>query len=304
MYYICENDNPNKAYQLFIRIFNIVKIEKNEIIIPKIPKIKKNGQSIIKRLNIKKRENTIKRLSKKTIDLLNKTNCDKIALSKELKKEEKFVNYLYSENIEVVDGKFLFSLLAPEILEYIIIKKKMDEKKLRIAILVNDINQIVIENMKIIAEKCKNITIVTRHINRIRELQRKLYDNQGIVVVVSNNRRRALYRSNIILNFDFPEEILNKYTINERANIINFRNKIKIYKKRFNGINIHDYEIKLKGEKLKEIVNYNEKIIQDNFLKDIYEGQFYKSQNMKELRKRIEEDKVKILYLIGSNTIY
>lgn len=307
MYYICENDKPNKWYQLFIRVLNIVKIEKNEIIIPQIPKLKlieKNRQSIEKRASIKKREKFIKKISKKTVNLLNKTNCNKIVLSKQLKKEEKFVNYLYSKNLEIVDGRFLFLLLAPEIIKYIITKKQINEQKLRIAILVNDLNQIITENIKMIAETCKNITIVTRHINRLRRLQKNLYDNKGIVIAVSNNKRRALSRSNIILNFDFPEEIINKYTINEKANIINFRNKIKIYKKRFNGINVNDYEIKLKEDKIKEMVSYNEKIVQDNYLKDIYEGQFYKNQNIKELRKKIQEDKVQILYLIGNKTIY
>lgn len=307
MYYICENDKPNKWYQLFIRVLNIVKIEKNEIIIPQIPKLKlieKNGQSIAKKNSIKKREKIIKKISKKTVNLLNKTNCNKIVLSKQLKKEEKFVNYLYSKNLEIVDGRFLFLLLAPEIIKYIITKKQINEQKLRIAILVNDLNQIITENIKLIAETCKNITIVTRHINRLRRLQKNLYDNKGIVIAVSNNKRRALSRSNIILNFDFPEEIINKYTINEKANIINFRNKIKIYKKRFNGINVNDYEIKLKEDKIKEMVSYNEKIVQDNYLKDIYEGQFYKNQNIKELRKKIQEDKVQILYLIGNKTIY
>ena len=121
---------------------------------------------------------------------------------------------------------------------------------------------------------------------------------------MTNNKRKALFNTNIILNFDFPEEVVNKFTIYEKAVIINFTNRVKIYKKRFNGININDYEIEVKESKLKELVGYDEELIKRNYIKDIYEANLYKNQSFETLKKTLQDDKVKIKYLCGNTTKY
>ena len=50
-------------------------------------------------------------------------------------------------------------------------------------------------------------------------------------------------KSQIILNIDFPQELINKYNIYDDAVIVNLKGNIKINKKRFNGLNINNYEI-------------------------------------------------------------
>lgn len=159
-------------------------------------------------------------------------------------------------------------------------------------------------NIKNIVKKYKNTTIVTRHIARFKRLQDEMYKQEGIVIAVTNNKRKSLAKTNVILNFDFPEELLNKFSIFEEANIINFSNKVKIYKKRFNGINIYDYDIEFNKNKLYEFISYDEKLIDINFMKDIYEGQLYKNQGFESLRKSIIQDKVEIKYLLSNNTKY
>ena len=159
-------------------------------------------------------------------------------------------------------------------------------------------------NIKEIVRNYRNTIIVTRHIARLKRLQNDMYKQEGIVVAVTNNKRQSLAKTNVILNFDFPEEILNKFSIYEEANIINFSNKVKIYKKRFNGVNIYDYDIKFNENKLEEFVSYDNTLIDKNFKKDIYEAQLYKDQSFESLRKSIETDKVEIKYLLGNNTKY
>ena len=308
MYYIYEDDKPKNLEGFFIKVFKIVKIQNNQIKIAPIPKLKLiekgDGHKVVKRKDFEKREKTIETLAKKTANILNKTNCNKVILSKELKKEKGFVNYLYSQNLNIIDGKFLFKIIAPEVLSYIIKNKKIQEKELKIAILANDINEIVLGNIKLMIQRYKNITIVTRHALRLKKFQKDLYEKEGIAIAVTNNKRKAINKANVILNFDFPEEVLNKYTINENANIINFGNKVKVNKKRFNGTTINDYEIKLKNNKLLEIVEYDKNIIEKNLLKDLYEAQLYKKQSFDILRKIIKKDKVDIRYLLGNNMKY
>ncbi len=159
-------------------------------------------------------------------------------------------------------------------------------------------------NIKNIVRNYRNTIIVTRHIAKLKRLQNELYKQEGIVVAVTNNKRKSLANVNMILNFDFPEEILNKFSIFEEANIINFTNRVKIYKKRFNGINIYDYDIEFNKNRLDEFVSYDNQLVNINFMKDIYEGQLYKNQGFNSLRKVIAQDKVQIKYLLGSNTKY
>ena len=271
MYYIYEDDKPKNLEGFFIKVFKIVKIQNNQIKIAPIPKLKLiekgDGHKVVKRKDFEKREKTIETLAKKTANILNKTNCNKVILSKELKKEKGFVNYLYSQNLNIIDG-------------------------------------IVLGNIKLMIQRYKNITIVTRHALRLKKFQKDLYEKEGIAIAVTNNKRKAINKANVILNFDFPEEVLNKYTINENANIINFGNKVKVNKKRFNGTTINDYEIKLKNNKLLEIVEYDKNIIEKNLLKDLYEAQLYKKQSFDILRKIIKKDKVDIRYLLGNNMKY
>ncbi len=289
MYYIKENDKPGKIYQFFIKLFNIIELNDNLIEVAKIQNLKG-----------KKKERILKKVAKKTIYLLDKTNSKKIVLSKNLKQEDEYKNYLYSKNYDIVDGKYLFTLLASDVLEYIIKKRNIEKKELKIAILANDISNLkgIIYD---IVRKYKNVTIISRHISKLKIIQNELYEKEGIVIAISNNKRKSLLRTNIILNFDFPEETINKFSIYEDANIINFNNKIRIHKKRFNGTNIYDYEIKLKKDKLDEIVNFNKELIKSTYTKDIYEAQLYKQQNFTNLRNKIRDDGVKIKYLLGNN---
>jgi len=69
----------------------------------------------------------IKKLSNKIDKLLEKDGVSSIALSEYLDKNEIFKNYLYSHNINILDGRFLYKCLIHRIIEYIckIRNKKM-----------------------------------------------------------------------------------------------------------------------------------------------------------------------------------
>ena len=103
-------------------------------------------------------------------------------------------------------------------------------------------------------------------------------------------------KSQIILNIDFPNELINKYNINDDAIIVNIRGKIKINKKRFNGLNINEYEIDFREDKK------NNKALNNKFyLKDLYESELYKKLKISEIREKIKRDKVIIKKLVLNN---
>ena len=103
-------------------------------------------------------------------------------------------------------------------------------------------------------------------------------------------------KSKIILNIDFSQELINKYNIKDDAIIVNIKNKVRINKKRFNGLNINDYEIDFRDDK-KDEKSLNNKY----YLKDLYECQLYKKQRISDLKNKLKIDNVYINKLILNN---
>ena len=156
----------------------------------------------------------------------------------------------------------------------------------------------MLENLKIIMQKYKRVNIVTNHIEKFRKIEEQILEKYGIMITVGNNKRKSLSKAKIILNVDFPTELVNNYNIYEEAIIINLKNKVKINKKRFNGININDYEIKFENI---DVLDYKKFAFFDK--KDLYEAMIYKKQPFTNILNKIEKDKVEIEKLYGSNNI-
>ena len=279
MYYIKETDKPSKIAEWF----HLVKLENDTIILP------------ITETSLD--EKTAYRLASKTKKILDKSNSKKIVLSKKVKQQENYVDYLYSYNYEIVDGKWLFQMLIFEVLEYVIKKLKIKNEDIKIGILVNDISSLAIYAIQKLVLKYKYVRIVTNHIELFQNIEEKISQEQGIFINVGNNKRKSLSKTNIILNLDFPTELINRYTMNNTATIINFKGNVKIKNKRFNGLNINDYEISFENF---DDFDYDKDDLYCK--KDIYEASIYKKQPFKYIERKLNKDKVKIVELVGRRT--
>ena len=273
MIYIEKNDKPN----IIEKMLNLIKVQDSTIILT---------------INEKTKEKQIEKIAKKTIKVIGKiSNSKKIVLSKKMKKEEKYINYLNEYGIEIADGRWLFEILLTDIVNYIVEKQKIE--RVNISVLINDLTDKEFENIKLLAQKYTTINIVTNHIEKFRKLEQQLQE-KGIIATITNNKKKSLMKSQIIINIDFPKELINKYRINENAAIINVKKPIKITQKRFNGVTVNDYEIEYRNDIC------NEKFFVDKYnLKDLYEAEMYKRDSFTNLRKKIKNDKVLInkLYL-------
>ena len=279
MFFIQECDKPNKISKMF----NILKLEQDKIILP-IDEEK---------LEIKKAN----KLAIKTKKILDIANCNKVIISKKIKEQPLYTNYLNSYNIEIVDGKWLFEVLSYKTIEYISKVKKIKEEELSVSILINKITETSLHNIRKIARNCKRVNIVTNHIELFKKMENQILDEDGIMITITNNKRKSLSKSNIILNIDFPQELLNQYNIYEEAIIVNIQGNIKIKKKRFNGMCVNDYEIQVLND---EEFDYDKEIRYNK--KDIYEASMYKKQPMENIMRKIKRDKVKIVNLFGENS--
>lgn len=279
MYFIQETDKPNFLF----KAFNIIKLKEDKIILPI------DGEKI--------KSQKAEKLAKKTKKIFDKTNSNKVILSKKIKNNEIYKNYLYTYNLNIVEGKKLFEILSNKIIEYVVQKKNMKKEEIYIAILINNLTEDILENIKIIAKEYKRVNIITNHIRQFKKIEDKLLEEDGVLIYVTNNKKKGLSRSHIILNVDFPSELVNEYQIYEEAILINIRGNIKINKKRFNGIIINDYKI--------EFNNFNEEDYEkkDKYdQKDVYEAQMNLRQPFKYKDILIKKDNVKIIELTGNKT--
>ena len=234
------------------------------------------------------KEKKIKKLAKQ----MQKYKIKTAILSESLYNIEFLRNELYSMNISILDGKYLFKLLTEEVIKYICKKTNTNIEKIEISILTNDVNNINNEIIISLAEKVKTLNIITNHIEEFRNIEEYLYNEKGIIIKISNNYQIALKKTKIIINMDFPGETINKYFVPSKCIIVNINGGIKIKTKRFNGVNINGYNIIIPPKY--KIERYNDKFI--------YEGNLL-GKEYETARKQILEDKIKIKNLIGENGI-
>lgn len=273
-----------------IKTYYIEKMDKHKII---GRKIQLENDNIKIYMDLEKGKNTrklVKRL------LLNETN--NVVIDKELITCEKLINLLRANDIKIFDGKWLEKYLILDILEYIINKKQIIKAETEIAITANEITDLLIEMIKILSKQYKKLTIVTNHIEKLRKIEKEIKEKEGILIILSNNKNKSLLKSQVIINMDFNQELINQYKIYEEAIIINTEESIKIEAIRFNGIVINDYEIEI-GRK--------EFIWRDGIEKyrqrDLIEAELYVRDTYKNIRKKIQKNNIKIKELYGINGI-
>jgi len=206
-------------------------------------------------------------------------------------------NLVKNNNIIFVEGVWLFQYLIFIILEYIFKLQQTELKEQRIDILINEISELTYYQIKEIAQKAKRLKIVTSQIYKFKKIEEELYEKEGIAIELSNNIKKSLIKSNLIINIDFSKDILNKYKINKNAIIIHVNQKVRLDTISFNGINVYGCKIKIEKnikDKFKSIGIYSD--FSSNIL---YESYIYRKDIPKNIIEQIK-DEVKIEYLIGS----
>lgn len=280
MYYVLENDKPN----FFENLFSWIKLEQNKIILP------------LGRIKISNKK--IEKIARKTVNLISFSNSNKIVLSKEIKKKEDFLMLLQSEPIHIVDGKWLFEMLTIDVLDYLCCKMVFKKEDIGVSVLINDENDSRIQIIKELSKQYKTVNLITNHREKFKRIEEQIMEEQGVILMVTNNRKKSLARSKIVVNFDFPEELFQKYSLPEDAVVLNFSEKIEIKNKRFNGVLVQDYEISVGNWCDYDIV------LDEKFdVKDLYESQFYKKQPYDMVRKQMKVDGVCVCKLFGKNGV-
>ena len=138
----------------------------------------------------------------------------------------------------------------------------------------------------------KSLNVISENYIKFNYLEKELYEKKGIAIQLTNNRKKSMLKSDIIINLDFNEEELKKCKIKKDSIIINVNNK-KIKE----VVSIIDYKITIKDKLDSEILKNN---ISDHML---YEGMLYEKYGNNlfiDIQNELEKN-VSINYLILNN---
>ena len=232
----------------------------------------------------------IPKFNDKLLKQLKKDNIKNIVISKKDKQNKEFINNIYSNNMNILDGKILFKHLIPQIVEYLSEVLETNIEDIEITILVNDYSRINLYYINKLISNTKRINIITNNVKKFKSFADSLYTKEAITVPVMNNRNKSLINKKHIINIDFTEEQLKKYKVNRNATIINIENNIKDINKTFTGISINNYELNIKKQE------------NDFELNEIYES-YIIGKKIEEIQRKLHEDNIKIINFIGKRGI-
>lgn len=277
LWYVKTSENSNKIKKMF----NIIETKMYEgKIFCSLP--------IDENTKIKKIITIARKLNRE----LYKNEIDTVVLSEKLQKLTVLKDELYYENIDILDGKRLSEYLIMEIIKYICNSQTRSLSEEQVSILVNENTDLSIENIIDIAKKIKRLNIVTKNIEKFKNIEEYLYNEFGIMIRVSNNPKKDLLNSDIILNIDFSKDILKKYTIPNKCVFVDVNDELKIKQKKFCGVIVNDYQINLPMDC--KIAGFKNEIV--------YESYIY-NKTIDDVRKQIITDNITIKYLLGKNGI-
>ena len=288
---------------IFLKVVFIEKAERRKYIFSKIEfflnscfniiKIKTKQDSKVYYLyfpcNKEIGKNRAKRISYKIAKRLKEDESNTVVLSKSLYIINNLKTALYSNNINILDGRLLFKCLYNKVIDYILNLRGETIENSQIWMTINDYTELNKEIIIDIAKRVKTLNIVTNNINKFRMIEKNLYNDFGILLSISNSKKTSLLKSDIILNIDFSEENLNLYRINSQAIIINFKERIRIYSTRFNGINVNYYSIRMPSKY--KIEGFEDQIVYESIICNY---------NLRKIKEKLENDNIIIENLIGN----
>lgn len=242
----------------------------------------------------------IRDLSNRTLNKLSKylkSNCiNRVCLSDNLLNNDVFLGFLKEDGISYFDGIWLFKHMILDCAEYICTCKKEKLEYQEVSILSNITDWNLIYIIKELATRVRVLNIITNNENKFRKIEKELYEEKGIILNISNNFKRSLIKSDIILNYNYFEEEFNKYALPKKACIINFENEIKNLPKSFEGINASFYEINMPRKYLDKLLffkGFNTSILCESFI--------YKNTLPSNISKEINDNNITISFLEGKN---
>lgn len=257
-------------------------------------KIEKDKDDVIFyiQINNKSHKRKIEKVCERLGKYFYKNNIKNVVLEEELMSNQILKNELYSYNINILDGTMLSKFLVYNVLKKVYQYKNARTEAGEVTILVNENDDINIQTITMIAKEIKRLNIISKDIRKFRKIADYIYNELGILIKLSNNLKTNLKGTDVIVNIDFPEELINQLNIPSNVIIINLPRNINIKSKKFSGINIKSWELDIPNKYKKD--RFNEEII--------YEANIHKKTPIT-IFEQIQNDNLKIKNLLGLNGV-
>ena len=239
--YIKELDKNDKLdellkYPKFIRsiIFYYLKIT-NSFLTVNIDEV--NQKYLLINTNEKVFYKVNKQLKKKKLETKRRIQ---IVIAENLKNYSDIIT-----NASIIDGKNTYVNHIEEVIEYI--TKDIPLEFTDVHILSNSYCVKNVNIIKRLSKKVKTINIITNDISKYEQLEELLLE-EGISITVSNNKKKSLKKAKLIIDLDFNNEDIKKYSICRNSCIINLTSDILNEVRGFEGILINSIDVLLKDE--------------------------------------------------------
>ena len=245
-------------------------------------------------------------IKKRLVKYIDKLEIEALVFEKELEGsfKEEICTMLGRRKLQIINGKLLMEYMEYEIVKYIINKQGTNTKREDIYIIFKKEDGLDLNFLKRFIENFKVTNIVTNDIERLKNVQENLLENDGILIAVSNNKKKALKRAKYIINVNLNKEELEKYTINRNSIIINIRENVKYNSSSFDGININYFNISCPDEYIEKLEQVGNIEVEFDLVK-LYESILLcnnmQKQELEAIYERINEDGIYVTELIGNN---
>lgn len=232
-------------------------------------------------------------LNKQGLDILDKNTL--IAKNIQLKVRNNHKNDVFINEIKYLQKeKYLMKVMLYEILKYI--EKIADADYRNESIYVTMISEKNKNVLLEIIDLFKNINIITTRIGYMRRLEKNILKNKDSIISISNNKRKALKRARLLINFDFNDNLLKEFSINRNCIIINLNNERIRLNSIFQGCIIDSVQIDFKNQ-------YEQYIKKCRYsIEDLY-CSYIQQYVYKNAIKQSKEDDCQIVKLLGNSGV-
>ncbi len=242
------------------------------------------------------RKNKMKKCMIKVEKMLKKFKIQNLVISEELKENIELKN-IVNKKIHVLDGRGLIPYLLKEIIEYILETQKLKMELEDLYICVKEMKLIYINNINYLAHYFRSINIITPNISKFQKIVERIEEKENTIITVTNNKKKSLRKSKLIINFDFAEEEIKKYNIYRNAIIISVQKDDEYDELKFAGLEIKKIGIETSNEIKELFKDYN--LLDTVSLTTLYESIINEKNGFEKVKEKMKEDQIRIIKLYG-----
>ncbi len=264
--------------------------------------VKEIQNGLIFILPCSKEEKNIIKCAPKLKKLMQRYKIYTIILSDEIRENKEFLEYfqnnrIIEKQIHILNEKEIMPYIIKEIIEYILKLQNKDIKFEDLYIILKQDKTKYKENIAFLAQFFKTINIVTPNLKTYQKLANKLMEKYGVILTVTNNKKKSLRKAKWIVNFDMTAEEIKKYTIFQKSTIIYVEQDGVYTGNAFEGIHILKAGIDI-SEEIKDY--FRRQFLLPQFsVTVLYESILINKKSFNAVREQMAKDRLKITNLYG-----